>query len=237
MINRYEYASELEYQLHIYEDKVDFAKCQILIQLRSAMVRKREEEFELKMYGGIFLAIEFLIAFSFTMSLGLWNFLALIGVPILFIGIAGWVFVRPICVYKVVKGVILFSVNRQNTLGEWLMERYEIPTCGNEINTCQLYLNKYNLYLENIEQWKTQIAEKKPGFSEEQIMEQLKRIDKELKPEIGVATIRDGNLKKVLKRITIVGTVIVYGLILLSEFKMYLKVLDTIEYLFRQVVS
>ena len=52
MINRYEYASELEYQLHIYEDKVDFAKCQILIQLRSAMVRKREEEFELKMYEG-----------------------------------------------------------------------------------------------------------------------------------------------------------------------------------------
>ena len=206
MINRYEYASELEYQLHIYEDKVDFAKCQILIQLRSAMVRKREEEFELKMYAGIFLAIEFLIAFSFTMSLGLWNFLAILGVPILFIGIAGW-----------------------------LMKRYEIPTCGAEINTCQLYLNKYNLYLENIKQWKNQITEEKQELSKEQIMEQLKRMEKELKPEIGVATVMDGNLKKVLKRITMVGTVIAYGLILLLEFKLYLNILDRTEYLFRQI--
>lgn len=235
MINRYEYASELEYQLHIYEDKIDFAKCQILIQLRSAMVRKREEEFELKMYAGIFFAIEFLIAFSFTMSLGLWNFLALLGVPILFIGIAGWFFVRPICTYKIIKGIILYSVNRQNALGEWLMKRYEIPTCGAEINTCQLYLNKYNLYLEDIKQWKNQITEEKQELSKEQIMEQLKRMEKELKPEIGVATVMEGNLKKVLKRITMVGTVIVYGLILLLEFKLYLNILDTIEYLFRQI--
>lgn len=235
MINRYEYGSELEYQLHIYEDKVDFAKCQILIQLRSAIVRKREEEFELKMYTAIFLAIEFLIAFSFTMSLGLWNFLALIGVPILFIGIAGWVFLRPVCVYKMVKGGILYSINRQNTLGEWLMKKYEIPTCGAEINSCQLYLNKYNLYLEDIQQWKNKMAEGKEELPEEQIMERLKRMDKELNPEIGVATVMDGNLKKVLKRITMVGTVVIYALILLLEFKMYLIVLDTITYLFRQI--
>lgn len=235
MINRYEYESELEYQLHIYEDKVDFAKCRILIQLRSAVVRKKEEEFELKMYGGIFLGIELLIALSFTMSLGLWNFLAFIGVPLLFVGIAGWLFVRPVCVYKIVKGVILYSVNRQNSLGEWLGKRYEIHTCGTEINTCQLYLNKYNLYLEDIGLWKTKVTEGNMEFSEEQIMERLKRIEKELEPEIGVATVMDGNLKKVLKRITIVGTVIVYALILLLEFMIYLRVLDTITYLFRQL--
>lgn len=66
-------------------------------------------------------------------------------------------------------------------------------------------------------------------------MEQLKRMEKELKPEIGVATVMDGNLKKVLKRITMVGTVIAYGLILLLEFKLYLNILDRIEYLFRQI--
>lgn len=235
MINRYEYATELEYQLHICEDKVEFAKYQIVIQLRSAMVRKREEEFELKMYAGIFLAIEFLLAFSFTMSLGYLNFLAIIGVPLLFVGIAGWLFVRPICVYKIVKGIMLYSINHQNRLGEWLMNRYEIPTCGAEISTCQLYLNKYNLYLENIEQWKTKIAEDNLEISEEQVMEQIKRMEKELNPEIGVATIMDGRLKKLVKKIVMTGTVIVYALLLLLEFRVYLVVLDTIEKLFRQI--
>lgn len=237
MINRYEFDSELEYQLHIYEDKVGFARYQILLQLRSAIIRKKEEEFELKMYAAALLGIELLIAFSFTMSLGYFNILALIGVPILFIGIAGWLFARPICVYKVVKGVILYSLNRQNFLGKLLMDLYEIPTCGAEINACQLYLNKYNLYLGNIKHWKTQVEEGRQDFSEEQIMEHLKRMEKELHPQIGVATIRDGNLKTALKRATIVSTVIVYGLILLSELKIYMKVLDTIEYLFRQIVS
>lgn len=235
MINRYEYATELEYQLHIHEDKVEFARCQILIQLRSAVVRKREEDFELKMYTGIFLAIEFLIAFSFTMSLGLWNFLALIGVPLLFIGMAGWLFVRPVCVYKIVKGIILRSIDSQNRLGEWMMKRYKIPTCGAEINACQLYLNKYNLYLQDIKQWNSQIAEGGLELSEEQVMERLRGMERELEPEIGVATVMEGNLKKFLKRVTMAGTLIVYGILLLLEFRMFLAVLDTIEKLFRQI--
>lgn len=235
MINRYEYASELEYKLHIYEDKVEFAKSRIIIQLRSAIVRKKEEEFELKMYVGIFLAIEFLIALGITMSIGFLNFLSLIGVPILFVGIAGWVFVRPVCVYKIVKGIILYSINRQNRLGEWLMKKYEIPTCGSEINACQLYLNKYKLYLESIQQWKDQASEEGLVLSEGEITKQLTRMEMELEPEIGVATVMGGNLKKLMKRITTSGTVIVYAMILLSEFMLYLKVLDTIEKLFHAI--
>lgn len=235
MINRYEYATELEYQLHIYEDKVEFAKCQILIQLRSAMVRKKEEDFELKLFGGIFLAIEFLLAFSFTMSLGLWNFLALIGVPILFIGIVGWVFIRPVCVYKIIKGIILRSIDSGNRLGEWIKKKYDIPTCNSEISTCQLYLNKYNLWLEDIKGWNDRIKEENSGISEEQIMEWLKGMERELEPEIGVATFMEGNQKKYLKRVIMVGTVIVYALLLLLEFIVYLNVLDTIEKLFRQI--
>lgn len=235
MINRYEYASELEYKLHIYEDKVEFAKSRIIIQLRSAIVRKKEEEFELKMYVGIFLAIEFLIALGITMSIGFLNFLSLIGVPILFVGIAGWVFVRPVCVYKIVKGIILYSINRQNRLGEWLMKKYEIPTCGSEINACQLYLNKYKLYLESIQQWKDQASEGGLVLSEGEIIKQLTRMGMELEPEIGVATVMGGNLKKLMKRITTSGTVIVYAMILLSEFMLYMKVLDTIEKLFHAI--
>lgn len=235
MINRYEYASELEYKLHIYEDKVEFAKSRIIIQLRSAIVRKKEEEFELKMYVGIFLAIEFLIALGITLSIGFLNFLSLIGVPILFVGIAGWVFVRPVCVYKIVKGIILYSINRQNRLGEWLMKKYEIPTCGSEINACQLYLNKYKLYLESIQQWKDQASEGGLVLSEGEITKQLTRMGMELEPEIGVATVMGGNLKKLMKRITTSGTVIVYAMILLSEFMLYMKVLDTIEKLFHAI--
>ena len=169
------------------------------------------------------------------MSLGLWNFLALIGVPLLFIGMAGWLFVRPVCVYKIVKGIILRSIDSQNRLGEWMMKRYEIPTCGAEINACQLYLNKYNLYLQDIKQWDTQIAEGDLELSEEQVMERLKGMERELEPEIGVATVMEGNLKKFLKRVTMAGTLIVYGILLLLEFRMFLAVLDTIEKMFRQI--
>ena len=45
----------------------------------------------------------------------------------------------------------------------------------------------------------------------------------------------EGNLKKFLKRVTMAGTLIVYGILLLLEFRMFLVVLDTIEKLFRQI--
>lgn len=60
-------------------------------------------------------------------------------------------------------------------------------------------------------------------------------MERELEPEIGVATVMEGNLKKFLKRVTMAGTLIVYGILLLLEFRMFLVVLDTIEKMFRQI--
>ena len=65
---------------------------------------------------------------------------------------------------------------------------------------CLLLSAASNLYLENIKQWKNQITEEKQELSKEQIMEQLKRMEKELKPEIGVATVMDGNLIHIPER-------------------------------------
>lgn len=233
MDSRYQYATELEYQLHTYEDKIKFAKYKVESQLDKAVNRKKDEEFELKLYSGLLLFMVLLLPFSFIMSLGKWNFLALIGVPILFIAIAGWVFAMPVCVYKMVKGTILYSINQRNKLGEWFLKHYEIPFCNTEIHACQLYANKYQVLLENIERWKEEIGEGRLEFSEEQILKQLEQV--ELEPQIEIATMRWGKMMGFVRRMTIIGMVVIYPLIFFLEFSLLLKINQTIEFLFRQL--
>lgn len=233
MDSRYEYATELEYQLHTYEDKIKFAKYQVESQLDKALMRKKDEEFELKLYGGVLLFIVLLLPLSFIMSLGMWNFLALLGVPLLFIAIAGWIFAMPVCVYKVIKGTLLYSINRQNKLGQWLMKKYGIPFCNTEINTCQTYLNKYKVLLENIEHWREKSGEGQMEFSGEQILEQLKAV--ELDPRIEIATMRWGNMMRFIRRTTIIAMAVIYPLIVFLEFSVLMKTNRTIYELFRQL--
>lgn len=153
MGNRYEYASAFEYELHAYEEKINFAKYKVESQLKSAILRKKEEEFELKLYGGIFLAmlILFPIDFVLTMAGGIF---AILGGVTMIVLVFLFIFIMPVCIYKIIKGILLWSINRQNTLGKWLMERYAITNCGAEIYTCQFWIGKYRLLLEDIERWK-----------------------------------------------------------------------------------
>lgn len=233
MDSRYQYATELEYQLHTYEDKIKFAKYKVESQRNKAVMRKRDEEFELKLYAGILLFMVILLPLSFIMSLGRWNVLALIGVPLLFIAIAGWIFAMPICVYKMIKGTILYSINQRNKLGEWFFRRYEIPFVNTEINACQIYINKYQVLLENIEKWKAEIGEGQLEFPEEQILRQLEQV--ELEPQIDVATMRWGKMMKFVRRVTIIGMVVIYPVIVFLEFSLLIKINRTIEMLIRQL--
>lgn len=233
MNSRYQYETELEYRLHTYEDKIKFAKYKVESQLDKAVMRKRDEEFELKLYAGILLAFVILLPLSFIMSLGKWNFLSLIGVPLLFIALAGWLFVMPICVYKMIKGAILYSINQRKKLGEWFFRRYEIPFCNTEIDTCRIYINKYRVLLENIEEWKEKISEGRLEFPEEQILRQLEQV--ELEPQIEVATMRWGKMMKFVRRVTIIGMAVIYPMIVFLEFSLLIQINKTIEILFRQL--
>ena len=236
MNSRYQYATELEYQLHTYEDKIKFAKYKVESQRDKAVMRKRDEEFELKLYAGILLALVILLPLSFIMSFGKWNFLALIGVPLLFVAAAGWVYAMPISIYKMIKGAILYSINKRNKLGEWFLRRYEIPFVNTEISTCQIYINKYRVLLENIEKWKEEISEGSEGqleFPEEQILRQLESVD--LEPQIEVATMRWGKMMKFVRRVTIICMMVVYPTIVFLEFSVLVKIYKTSLMLIEQL--
>lgn len=233
MDDRYQYATELEYQLHTYEDKIAFAKYKVESQLDKAVNRKKDEEFELKLYSGLLLFMFILLPFSFTMSLGKWNFLALIGVPLLFVALAGWIFAMPVCVYKMIKGTILYSINQRNKLGEWLLKRYEIPFCNTEISACQSYVNKYRVLLENIERWKEEIGEGRLEFPQEQIIKQLEQV--ELEPQIEIATMRWGKMIGFVRRTTTICMVFIYPVIVFLEFSLLVKINRGFEMLIRQL--
>lgn len=232
MNQRYQYRSEFEYELHTYEEKISFAKYQVQSQLNSAIIRKKQEEFELKLYGGILLAmlILFPVAFLFAMAGGL---LAFLGAVIIILLIALFIFVMPVCVYKTTKGIILWIINRQMFLGKWIMERYEIPTCGNEIYNCQVWLGKYKLILEDIERWKEEMKEGEMTFSEEQIRNKFHQIN--LEPKIQVATEQDGQVLSLTRRVTIYLLIIIYSFIIGILRNFFGEINNTIEELFRAI--
>lgn len=233
MDSRYQYETELEYLLHTYEDKIKFAKYKVESQRNKAVMRKRDEEFELKLYSGILLSLVILLPLSFIMSFGKFNFLALIGVPLLFIAAAGWVYVMPISIYKMIKGAILYSINKRNKLGEWFLRRYEIPFVNTEISACQIYINKYRVILENIEKWKEEISEGQLEFPEEQILRQLQSV--ELEPQIEITTMMWGNMMKFIRRVTTICMMVVYPTIVFLEFSVLVKIYKTSLMLIEQL--
>lgn len=232
MKHRYQYSSELEYELHTYEEKINFAKYQVESQLNSAILRKKQEDFELKLYGGVLLIMIALVpvAIIFAVSDGV---LVVLGVIIIFILIVFFIFIMPVCIYKSIKGILLWIVNRQKFLGKWIMERYEIPTCGNEIYNCQIWLGKYKMMLEDIERWKEEIKEGKLLYTEEQIQNKFHQID--LEPQIQVATEQNGEVLGLTKRVTIYLLILIYSFIIGVLRNLFGEIYNSMVELFRAI--
>jgi hypothetical protein len=216
---RYQYDSTLEYELNSYEEKIEFAKYQMESQINFACARRKEEIFEQKLYGGILMGMLLMLPLSILLTmangpksayLGFFGVaigfgpLAIIGALLLIILAFLYILMLPVCIYKTIKGIILTNMDRQSALGEWIMNKFSLSCCRQEIQTCQIYLNKYQLMLENISQWKREIAEGEEGnlsFSEVQIMERLHQL--ELNPQIKIASTQSDVFKKLLCYIAI----------------------------------
>lgn len=232
MERRYEYGSEFEYELHTYEEKVKFAKYQVESQLNSAILRKKGEDFELRIYGGIFLIMLILFPLSvlFTMSGGV---LAVLGAVMIIILIACFIFVMPVCLYKTIKGMILWIVNRQKFLGSFILKYYDIPTSGNEIYNCRTWQNKYQLMLDDIERWKEEMKCGEMSFTKEQIRDKFHEIN--LNPRIRVATEQNGEVLGLTKRVTIYLLLIIYFFLISFLRNFFGEMYDQMVELFRAI--
>lgn len=245
---RYQYSSILEYELNSYEEKIGFAKYQIESQIKHACIRRKEEIFEQKLYGGLLAGMLLMLPISImlTMANGPKSAhlviggaaigvgpLAIIGALLFIVLVFLYVFIFPVCIYKTIRGIILTNIDRQSALGEWISNKFALNSCRREICACQIYLNKYQLMLENISQWKQELTEGSLNFSETQIRERLYQL--ELNPQIKIANIQSDEFKKMLRCITLPCMLIVYiGLVLVCR-EVFGNIYDTMVELFRSI--
>lgn len=208
---RFEYQSELDYKLHIYEEKLDFAKYQIKSQLKDAYKRRREETYELKLWSGILAGILLCFILSVFMSNSV-SILVLPGVLLMFASVAAIYLMLPFCVYNIVKDVFLWSINKENKLGKWLVEKCEIPTQRAEIKELQEYLNRYNILTEDLERYREDIRDGVFDVDEAEIYRRFETVN--YKPEIVVVSKYSEKLKKLVKRVSIISWIILMALII-----------------------
>ncbi|MBQ8189080.1 MAG: hypothetical protein IJZ44_04800 [Lachnospiraceae bacterium] len=208
---KFEYQSELDYKLHIYEEKLDFAKYQIKSQLKDAYKRRREETYELKLWSGVLIAMLICFVLSVFMSNSV-SILVIPGVLLMFASVAAMYLLLPICVYNIVKGVFLWSINKENKLGKWLVEKCEIPTQRSEIVELQTYLNRYNILMEDLEHYREEIRDGVFDVDEAEIYHRFETVN--YKPEIVVVSKYSEKLKKLVKWVSIISWIILMALII-----------------------
>lgn len=211
MSTKYEYRSEFDYKLHSYEERLEFAKYQVKSQLRDAYKRRIEENREGKAWGGLMVVILVCLLIAILMSNSR-SILVLPGVLLLFASVAAVLIVMPICIYKVIKCIFMWSINKENKLGKWLVEKCEIPTQQSEIAACQSLLNRYNLLSEDIVRFREEYAEDRLSLPEQEIYARYDNVN--YKPQIAVVSENCKKLMKFIRTLTVITWVLMTALIL-----------------------
>lgn len=203
---KFAYDSEEEYLINKYIEQVEFANYQVSRQLESVMERIKDQKFEVKLFIGIFIFIivfrNLLHVFSFPGIIS--N--VIISVLDYFFSLA-YIFGFPVCLYKVVKGIIILSTSNQNEVGEWVVEAFSLPAFFSEIQSCQTHIQRYKLILEDLESWKENLADGIP-VDKNVIENRMKDVD--FNPKISVVFTNFGKLKRFSTIISIVISIIVY---------------------------
>lgn len=232
MSARYEYSSEFDYRLHSYEESISFAKYQVKSQLRDAYKRRMEENREGKFWGCIMLLILLCLFLSILMSNSI-SILVLPGVLLLFASVAGVLYVLPICIYKVTKCLFMWSINKENRLGKWLVEKCEIPTQRSEIAECQTLLNRYNLLEEDIARFREEYANGELSVSQQEIYQRYDSVN--YKPRIPVISENCKKLMKFVRILTVILWVFLVSLILKGIWNFAAYMIETYMYMYDQV--
>lgn len=205
------YQSEEEYFLNHCIQKVEFARYQVSRQLESAINRKKEQSFELKLFVGILAAfiLFYNMALAMTAAGGVLSYIGAVTVMLCYIA---YLIVMPVCVFKIVKSILILVVNRQGRVGAWIARRYSLPLYHTEIQSCRTYLEKYRILLEDLENCKDKLGEEETSWTDF-IKERMESTD--LEPQIEVVSLNYGKLHKFAAVSSVIVTLLVCIILLL----------------------
>lgn len=222
---RYQYEEGAAYWLDYYEDRIGFALTEVEAQLKHAQKRKEEQEFELKLFAGIFLGIIILLPIALALPMSGVLPLMLIGGVLVIVEIFAIVFIVPICIYKIIKGIVSKVINdKDNGLGDLIVQRYKAPRLTGEIQACQVYVGRYKEQLANISSWREMLEDSSFDMDINELKNRMEKVD--LNPQIQIASENNYKLKRLINRTTIVVAALIFAIVLVLAFKGYVGYYD-----------
>lgn len=216
----YKYDDNAAYWLDHYEDKIGYALAEVEAQLKHAQKRKGEQDFELKLFGGIFIGIFALLPILLAMPMSGVLPLMIIGGILIIVEILAIAIVIPVCIYKIINGVVGKLVNdKDSVIGGWLVQRYNVPRLTGEIQACQIYVGRYKEHLANIASWREMLEEGSFDMDAEEIKNRMEKVN--LDPQIEAASKNHYRLKRLINRITIAVAIVIFAILITLVVKGY----------------
>ena len=217
----YKYDSKITYWLDYYEERIGFALIEMESHLKHAQKRKEEQEFELKLFGGILLGIILFLPISLALPMSGILPLMIIGGVFVIIEILALAFGIPICLYKIIRSFVSKVINdKDNSLGDWIVQRYHVPRLTAEIQACQTYVGRYKEQLANIASWREMVEQGSFEMEETELKNHMEKIN--LDPKIETASANSYSLKRLITRTTIAVVAVVFMVILALVFNGYI---------------
>ena len=189
---KFTYDSEKEYLISRSIEQVKFADFQISRQLESVNARIKDLKFEVKLFIGILMGTIIIGNLFFAMIISGGAF-TVIGLFLSRICSTLYLVILPVCLYKVLKAMIILSTNKKNNKESWAVRTFSITAFSTEIKECQVYKELYRSILDDLESWKSNLAENIPV--DKKIIEDRMR-DINLDPKIPVTFYNSGKLKR-----------------------------------------
>lgn len=189
---KFTYDSEEEYLISRSIEQVKFADFQISRQLESVNARIKDLKFEVKLFIGILMGTIIIGNLFFAMVISGGAF-TVIGLFLSRICSTLYLVILPVCLYKVLKAMIILSTNKKNNKESWAVRTFSITAFSTEIKKCQVYKELYRSILDDLESWKSNLAENIPV--DKKIIEDRMR-DINLDPKIPVTFYNSGKLKR-----------------------------------------
>lgn len=218
---RYQYEGSAAYWLDYYADRIGFALTEMEAQLKHAQKRKEEQEFELKLFVGIFLGIFGFLPICLAMPMSGVLLFVILGGVLVSVEILAIALVVPVCIYKIINGIVSKLVNdKDSRFGDWIVKRYQVPRLTGEIQACQIYVGRYKEHLANIASWREMLEQGNFDMDESEIKNRMEKVN--LDPKIEIASKNHYRLKHVINRITIMVAVAIFALIICLVVKGYI---------------
>ncbi|MBO4337250.1 MAG: hypothetical protein J5842_04180 [Lachnospiraceae bacterium] len=199
--NDYLYKDNTEYELDQMREKIKFEQYRLGAQLDS--VNKRLslllDEFKVNLY----LELAILIVYAVCIGVFMFSFspIARVVVSIPYVLSTAALFLgTPVIVFKALRALVLYRLNMYSDRYADFMEKNDIKTYESERRSLVRVLSRYAAYMEKIEEWETMHKNGELPFSEEQLKDELEKMD--LSEEVPVTSPFGGRLKIITQGMT-----------------------------------